>query len=50
MQEIIYADVVEKTKDYIPKIQEMITLLNKANTEVYQNIKIIKKQMRKYNS
>ncbi|GAB6283603.1 MAG: hypothetical protein STSR0008_23850 [Ignavibacterium sp.] len=48
-QDTIYANIVDKAKDYIPKIKEMIALLTKAREEVFQNIIVIKNQMKKYN-
>jgi len=48
-QDLVFASIVEKAKDYMPKLREIISLLTKAREEVFQNIIVIKSQMKKYN-
>ena len=50
LRDKIFAIISEKAKDYVPKIKEIVELLNSSKEEAFKNIAFIKNQMKKYNS
>lgn len=48
-QDVVYKKITAKVKEYIPKLKEMISLITKDREEVFQNFRIIKNEMKKYN-